>query len=414
MKRLFIMTTLLLLTVLTLSAQTVISGIVKDQKTKRPLAHVSVTAAGTDIHTVTNDDGRFTLKANQQPAYILLSHIGYRTRRHQLSQGSNLDLQLTMVPSTITLKEIIVSADDPQAIVKAAMSHIPQNYAQQPELVRCFYRETARRGSRFISIAEAVVDMYKSSYTYGPERDGVGILKGRRLMSMKARDTLGVKIQGGPMLPVMADVAKNPEYLLNIDCLPYYTFQMETPTIIDEQPHFVITMTPSPHTLFPLMGGRLYIHQQTLTISRAELELDVSDWRRASDYMLVRKPFRLRFRPKELTMTIVYQTGDDGITRMSYLRNQMRFNCDWRRRLFAHTFTTVCEMVVTDRLQQGKAAKRPRGRNSFSFKERFYDRVEYFEDPTFWADYNIIEPTESLEHAIEKLKKRHTSANHPN
>ncbi len=401
----------LLLAVFTLCAQSVVSGIVKDHKTRRPLAHVSVTAAGTDVHTVTNDDGRFTLKVSQLPPSLVLSHIGYQTRRHQLSAAGSLDLQLTLVPSTVTLQEIIVSADDPEAIVKAAMSHLPQNYSQQPELMRCFYRETARRGSRFISIAEAVVDMYKSSYAYGPERDGVAILKGRRLMSMKARDTLGVKIQGGPVLPVMADVAKNSEYLLNVDCLPYYTYRMEPPTMIDDQPHFVVTMTPSPLTLFPLMGGRLYIHQQSLTISRAELELDVSDWRRATDYMLVRKPFGLRFRPKELTMTVVYHTDADGITRMSYLHNQMRFNCDWRRRLFAHTFTTVCEMVVTDRLQQGKGAKRPRGRNTFGFKERFYDRVEYFEDPTFWADYNIIEPTESLEHAIQKLKKRHNAEN---
>ena len=63
-------------------------------------------------------------------------------------------------------------------------------------------------------------------------------------------------------------------------------------------------------------------------------------------------------------------------------------------------------MVVTDRQQQGKDVKRPHGRSTFGLRERFYDRVEYFDDPNFWADYNIIEPTESLEHAIGKLKKK--------
>ena len=105
-------------------------------------------------------------------------------------------------------------------------------------------------------------------------------------------------------------------------------------------------------------------------------------------------------------MTVVYETGSDGKTRLSYLRNVMRFNCDWRRRLFASPYTTVCEMVVTDRLQQGRGTKRPRGRSSFGSKERFYDQVAFFDDPLFWADYNIIEPTESLEHAVDKLKKR--------
>ncbi len=409
MKRL-LSTTLLLLSVLLMQAQTVVSGMVKDRKTGRPLAHVTISSEGTHIQTVTNDDGRFTLKTVQPPRYIQLSHIGYRTRRHQLKDGQTQDLQLTMVPSTVQLGEIIISADDPLEIVKAAMSHIDQNYPQQPELVRCFYRETARRGSRFISIAEAVTDMYKTSYEYGTDRDAVAILKGRRLMSMKASDTLGVKIQGGPVLPIMADVAKNPEYVLNPEMLTFYKFHMEVPAVIDDQLHYVITMTPSPYTIFPLMGGQLYINQQTLTISRAELQLDVSDWRRASDYMLVNKPYGLRFRPKELSMTVVYHTDAVGVTRLNYIRNEMRFNCDWRRRLFAHTFTTVSEMVVTDRLQQGNNAKRPRGRSSFGLRERFYDRVEYFEDPDFWADYNIIEPTESLENAIGKLRKKASRA----
>ena len=66
----------------------------------------------------------------------------------------------------------------------------------------------------------------------------------------------------------------------------------------------------------------------------------------------------------------------------------------------------MSELVVTDRLATGKDAKRPKGRSSFDKHDRFYDKVEFFDDPDFWADYNIIEPTESLEHAIGKLKKK--------
>jgi hypothetical protein len=34
------------------------------------------------------------------------------------------------------------------------------------------------------------------------------------------------------------------------------------------------------------------------------------------------------------------------------------------------------------------------------------DKAAEFMDPDFWADYNIIEPSESLEHAIGRLKKQ--------
>ncbi len=400
------MTMVLLSGVLLGYAQAVINGVVLDRQTGRTLSHVSVTAEGGKEHTVTNDDGRFSLKTQRIPQYIQLSHIGYKTRRQQIQHGQTSNLRIMMAVNTVGLHEVVVTRNDPLEIVKAAMDRIEKNYPQKPELVRCFYRETARRGSRFISVAEAVTDMYKTGYSRGPERDAVAILKGRRLMSMKARDTLGVKIQGGPVMPLMVDIAKNREYVLKAEDFGLYDFLMDMPALIDDRLQYVVSMQPKMHTMYPLMYGKLFIDQETLAFTRAELQLDVSNWRSASDYMLVKKPFGLRFRPKELTVTIVYTTDMQGVTRMSYVRNEMRFYCDWKRRLFASPFTTVSEMVVTDRRQMGEEVKRPKGRNSFGIRDRFYDKVEYFEDPDFWADYNIIEPTESLENAIGKLKKK--------
>ena len=400
------MTMVLLSGVLLGYAQAVINGVVLDRQTGRTLSHVSVTAEGGKEHTVTNDDGRFSLKTQRIPQYIQLSHIGYKTRRQQIQHGQTSNLRIMMAVNTVGLHEVVITRNDPLEIVKAAMDRIEKNYPQKPELVRCFYRETARRGSRFISVAEAVTDMYKTGYSRGPERDAVAILKGRRLMSMKARDTLGVKIQGGPVMPLMVDIAKNREYVLKAEDFGLYDFSMDMPALIDDRLQYVVSMQPKMHTMYPLMYGKLFIDQETLAFTRAELQLDVSNWRSASDYMLVKKPFGLRFRPKELTVTIVYTTDMQGVTRMSYVRNEMRFNCDWKRRLFASPFTTVSEMVVTDRRQMGEEVKRPKGRNSFGIRDRFYDKVEYFEDPDFWADYNIIEPTESLENAIGKLKKK--------
>ncbi len=398
---------MMLLTMLfTGRAQSVVSGVVLDRQTGRALNHVSVTAEGGKAHTVTNEDGRFVLKTPQMPKYVQLSHISYKTRRQNLTEGQTENLRIYMTSSTVELSEIVVSPNEPLQIVQAAIERIEKNYPEDPELVRCFYRETARRGSRFISIAEAVTDMYKTGYDRGPDWDAVAILKGRRLMSMKKKDTLGVKIQGGPVLPLMVDVAKNRDYVLSREHLGGYIYRMEIPVKINDRLQYVVSMNPKYVTSFPLMYGKLFIDQETLTFTRAELQLDVRDWRKASDYMLVKKPLGLHFRPKELTVTVVYETDAMGKTRMSYVRNEMRFNCDWKRRLFASPFTTVSEMVVTDRLFKGDEVKRPRGRNSFGLRDRFYDRVEYFDDPDFWEGYNIIEPTESLENAIGKLKKK--------
>ena len=48
-----------------------------------------------------------------------------------------------------------------------------------------------------------------------------------------------------------------------------------------------------------------------------------------------------------------------------------------------------------------------RGRDSFDQRDAFFDRVDYFRDPAFWQDYNIIEPTESLDKAVHRLLKKY-------
>lgn len=397
---------IMLACVLTAYGQTMVSGTVTDSKSGRPIPHVSIAAEGEGIHTVTNEDGHFTLKTAQRPQVLHVSHIGYQTLRHKLGKDLSQVLKLEMTPSSVLLDEIVVSADDALEIVKAAMSHITKNYPKESELMRCFYRETARRGSRFISVAEAVTDMYKTGYGFGPDHDAVAILKGRRLMSLKSSDTLGVKIQGGPVAPLMVDIAKNRDYLLNDEMLALCTFQLKQPVLIGNRPHHVVSVTPLYQTSIPMMEGLLYIDRETLTFSRAELQLDMSDWHKAADYMLVHKPVGVRFRPRELSVTVVFQTDELGISHMRYVRSLMRFHCDWKRKLFSSSYTAVSEMVVTSILGHGQEAKRPRGRSSFGIKDRFYDHVEYFVDPDFWADYNIIEPTEDLEHAIEKLYRK--------
>jgi hypothetical protein len=269
--------------------------------------------------------------------------------------------------------------------------------------MHCFYRETAQKGSRFIAVSEAVTDMYKTSYRYGPDQDAVQIVKGRRLMSTRSSDTLGVKVMGGPIIPIMLDVVKNVDVLLNENELYFYRLTLDPPEVIAERPQFVINIRPQYVIDRPLFYGRLFIDQEPLAFTRVELQLDMSDKANATQYMLVRKPRGLRFNPKELSTIINYKTID-GVTRISYVRNVMRFKCDWRRRLFASTYTVTTEMVVTENLQ-GDAVHSIRGRDSFGRRDLFYDKVAYFDEPDFWGNYNIIEPTESLEHAIDRLKK---------
>lgn len=88
---------------------------------------------------------------------------------------------------------------------------------------------------------------------------------------------------------------------------------------------------------------------------------------------------------------------------LDYVRNTIRFKCDWKRRLFSSTYTTVAEIVTVD-LDNQPAANIPHS-ESYRDSRMFYDDARQNWDTDFWQDYNIIEPTESLEKAVEKLRR---------
>jgi len=402
MRRISTILILLLLTVISISAQslTQVSGTVYNAAGD-VLVGASVTGGG---HTVvTNGDGYFVLKTDTDIKTITVSHVGFRARRINLSSQQDEPLRISLKPATIQLQEVMVMAGNARELVATAISKIPKNYSQQPELFHCFYRETAQKRQHYIMVAEGVVDMYKTAYNYQSADDRVAIRKGRRLLSPRKGDTLTVKVTGGPVLPVQLDMVKQRDWLLNEEELECYHLEMELPTTIGDRQQYVVSMRPRRKMPYALYSGRLYIDQETLAFTRAELSLDMSDRNKATEMMLVKKPLGVRFRPKELSLLIDYRL-EDGVTRISYIRTLFRFNCDWRRRLFATAFTACCEMVVTG---QNATTGRPiRGRETFDQRDAFYDKVDYFLDPVFWQDYNIIEPTVSLNRAIARLMKR--------
>lgn len=393
---------LAILTTITIVAQrAVVSGTIVNKLTKKAVAGASVTADGYSV--VSNDDGFFMLKCEHQPKAIAISHVGYRSQQIPLDSPSAERLQIRLEPMTIQLREVLVTANNPRELVNAAIRSIPQNYSQQPELYRCFYRETAMKRQHYISVAEGVVDMYKTGYSRNSRRDRVAIDKGRRLLSPKQGDTLSVKVLGGPVAPVELDIVKNTEFLLDAQELDYYELKMEAPTTIADRMQYVVSLKPSVQRPYPLYFGKLYIDQETLAFTRAELSLDMSDPGKATRQMLIRKPNGVRFKPKEMLLLVDYRQGTDGLMRLSYIRTTFRFNCDWRRRLFATSFAAFCELAVTS--STDRDVKPISGRESFDQRDAFFDKVDYFRDPAFWQDYNIIEPTESLDKAVHRLLK---------
>jgi hypothetical protein len=308
-----------------------------------------------------------------------------------------------LTPSANALGEVIVRSGDPRSIVEEAISRIAKNYSPSNSMLTGFYRETAQKGRRYINISEAVIDIYKTTYSQNTDRDRVQIFKGRSLLSQKRSETLIVKLLGGPNLSVYVDIVKNPDMLLDKEILSYYSFKMEESAMINDRPQFVISFRPQAILPYALYYGKLYIDRERLSITRAEFNLDMDDRNKATEAILKKKPFGLVFRPMEVSFLVSYKERGN-VTYLSYIRNEVRFRCDWKKKLFATNYSITSEMVITDSRDEDIGGIPYR--QAFKSTQSLSDKVADFMDEDFWKGYNIIEPTESLETAVNRLKKQ--------
>ena len=378
---------------------------VKENVHNRKLSGTNLSVPGSNIATVTNSDGFFSLKMPGALADrgIKADHVGYKSALIAASayKGRQKPLEIRMEPMSKMLDEVTVVGADPRELIGQALKKIPLNYPDRRNMFSSFYRETIQKGKRYISVSEAIVNVFKNSYKsrYIGD-DKVQVMKGRRLVSQRRSDTLAVKIAGGPRLPVVLDVVKNENLLLNPDELDFYDFSMDQSTEIDGRRQFVVRFKPRVKVDYALSKGKIFVDQQTLSITRAEFSLDMSDKEKATRAILFKKPRGLHFKPQALDVTVTYKF-QDGKSYLNYICTVTRFKCDWKRRLFSSGYTVSAEMVMVDRdddPQTGVARK-----DAFGNREVFYDVVDDFIDADFWKDYNIIEPTQSLEKAVIKL-----------
>lgn len=381
-----------------------VSGVVKDKQSKKRLEYVNISIPGSNTGTITNSDGEFSIKIKDVEAakQVEVSHIGYFNYLIPVAGQNVSDLSVQLIPNANVLDEVVVRARDPRYIVEEAISKIAFNYSPKSNRLTGFYRETAQKGRRYINISEAVIDIYKTPYSENVERDRVQVFKGRKLLSQKTNDTLVVKLLGGPTLSVYVDMVKNPDILLDPATLPYYSFRMEEATTIDNRLHYVISFQPQAILPYALYYGKLYIDKERLSFSRAEFSLNMDDRSKATEAILKKKPFGLVFKPVEVSFLVTYKQRGN-ISYLSYIRNEVRFKCDWKKKLFSTNYSILSEMVVTDGKEQDIAIPY---KASFKQNQSLSDKVVDFMDEDFWGSYNIIEPTESLETAVFKLKKQ--------
>jgi hypothetical protein len=380
-----------------------ISGVVKDAKTHDVIVFASVSITGTDIGTVTNSEGEFTLKVNKSlnAKTFEISHLSYLNQTFNIEASIGSDKVFYLNEHVFQLREISIVPDDARSLVEMALSKIPKNYSDKPNMMTGFYRETIRQRRDYLSISEALIDIFKAPYK-GIQSDQVKILKGRNGSNVKKADTLMVQLQGGPNVTMLLDIVKNTDLSIGLDNLDNYIFEISSFVNIDEKLNYIVSFKPSSNRPEPLYFGKLYIEQESMAITMAEFSLDLSDQVKAAQQFVQKKPMGLVFLPTATNYLVTYKE-QNGKYYLNYVRIELKFKCDWKRKWFKNNYTIVSEVAITDR-KEDKIAR-------FAYQEQFKsnmilaNKIQSFTDADFWEDYNIIEPEQSIQTAIKKFTK---------
>ena len=382
-----------------------IRGKIVDSETKAPLIFASVMVKESNVGIVTNIDGEFALKISPSATDIEISYLGYRNLTVSISSlkdkgGMNT---IELEPAPIPIREIIVKPVDPEDIVSKAISRIQQNYESVPNLMTAFYRETIRKNRSYISIGEAVVEIFKAPYSNDLRYDGARIYKGRKSSDVQKMDTVLFKLQGGPVSVLQLDIVKNTESILTLEAMEYYNYSISGVIEIDDNPHYIIDFKQKPDVEHPLFMGSLFINTQTYAITEAEFGFNLENKEAAAAIFIRKKPLGVRVYPEIATYRTKYRE-QNGKLHFIYSRAEVRFKLDWQKKLLHTYYTTMSEIAVTDRTDQEviKFAREERIRTTDVFSEK----VSAFADKEFWGDYNVIEPDQSIESAIRRISRK--------
>ena len=385
---------------------TTIRGRVIDAETNQPLVFASIAVQGSNVSTVTNLDGEFTLKlTGTETGKLEFSFIGYKNRVMAIEemktngQRNVISLETALIP----IKEIIVKPLVPEEIIEQVISRFDENYPGVANDMTGFYRETIRKNRSYISIGEALVEVFKAPYQSDLRFDAVRIYKGRKSNDVEKMDTVLFKLQGGPTTTLYLDVVKNPETFLTREALAQYDLELSNIAMIDDRTNYVINFYQKPSITTPLYQGRLYIDIETYAVAQAEFSFNLENKELAASMFIRKKPMGMQVTP-ELTSYMVRFREQSGKWYFNHSRAEVKFKVDWKKKLFNTNYTTMSELAITDRTEEDVV--------KFSNKERmkpsdfFTEEVAAFADPDFWGDYNVIEPDQSIEAAIRKLSRK--------
>tara|TARA_B100000795_G_scaffold180180_1_gene136432 strand:- start:2206 stop:3462 length:1257 start_codon:yes stop_codon:yes gene_type:complete len=382
------------------------SGKIINAENKEPLIFANLNLLESNISTISNSKGAFKIKIpkSHSSSKVKVSFIGFKTRIIDLKlfdDKNTISLNVYVTP----LSEMVMSIPkDVEGLVRETLSNSGKNYLEENTIMTAFYRETIKRKRRNVSLSEAVVNIYKSSYKIYSKKDGIKILKIRKDTDYSRLDTVALKLSGGPFNTLFQDIIKYPNYFIPSFFISNYSFSVHRTSKINNTSVYVIRFKQKEDIIEPFYYGELYIDGKNKILLSATYSLNVSDREKASELFVKKKPKGANVWPTKAAYRVDYAERN-GKWFYSYSNLSIDFKVNWYKKIFNTTYSLSAEMAITDWIEN-RTSDYPKRKELINPSIILTDSKVGFQDLNFWGEDNIIEPENSIQNAIKKIKKK--------
>ncbi|MDT8401630.1 MAG: carboxypeptidase-like regulatory domain-containing protein [Bacteroidales bacterium] len=382
-----------------------LSGTVTDAESGEALPYASVGIRSRGKGTVTNYEGEYTLKLAKEylEDTLVVSYLGFYNRQIPVVQAVNSHFNVELTRMYIPIPEVLIRNREPMELIWKAKGNIPANYGSNPVQMTAFYRESVAKRNKLLTYSEAVLNMYKSSYTATLYNDQIKIYKSRKINNLEPSDTLTFKLRSGLDGCLFLDGVKNTFDFLTAESFSDYDYRMTDIVNIGEEAAFVIEFEQKDHLNdIALPKGSIYINTSNYGIHAVDFEINEEyiDKLERSYIQQAAKDFNVKIRSAKYRVNYRYINNRYFL---NHVRGDLEFYARKKNRLFGDTYTIFFEMAVTDidtvNIQRFAREERAPLHSIFSETINSYDRQ-------FWGTDNYVSPEESIREALSRINAR--------
>ena len=378
-----------------------ITGKIIDNETSEPLPFATIALKNSGKGTVTNVNGDFGLKITSAffQDTLSVSYLGYLGREIPVQKAFGNNLTISMTREFISIPEIIIKNQNPQEIIYRTLKSIPQNFGNTPALMTGFYREGVLKKSELQTYSEAILQIYKSSYSGTLLGDQIKVYKSRKIENTDRSDTLAIRLKAGLSTCLDLDGAKNIFDFLNRESMSDYSYRMTDIVTYDDEAAYAIEFEQHENVDLPLFKGTIYINTTDFGILSAEFEINPKLIHKMKDTYITTASRGFNTWPLSVKYTVSYRKMNNRYF-LNHVRGDLVFSSSQKKRLFNTQFKVFFELAITE--TQLTNVTRFDREELAPIHSIFSKTIKNY-DTEFWGNQDFLRPEDNLLKAIKNM-----------